>query len=316
MKPYDTLMVGGFYEGITQNTNAFNAASAGALRVLNEKVNNDYGKKSFFKNLDAVSRRDDTSTATANGIKLLMDEDISVKVKRKFGPVETTRDALRSQGIDPDQASYYAGLAMADGTKQEMLNTVVSALDAALSASNNNIDVSGIANANQMSHLNLNKALALMGDNSSNVKLWVMSGAAYHALIGSMLSGTAPQFNDSGISVYNGGAPTLARPVLVTDSSALSPTDKFVILGLTENAAMLKISEDPEAISHVISGNENLITRFQGESAYNIQLKGYKWNIGSGGRNPAAAALNTASNWTKNVTSDKSLPGVRLVVSQ
>jgi Major capsid protein 13-like len=54
-----------------------------------------------------------------------------------------------------------------------------------------------------MSYVNLNQAMKLFGDSSSNIKLWVMSGAAYHDLLGNMLTGVAPQFNDSGISVYN-----------------------------------------------------------------------------------------------------------------
>ncbi|WP_322884167.1 major capsid protein [Sinorhizobium medicae] len=314
---YDMLMATSFYERITQNTDAFNGASAGALRMLNQALTGDYEKLAFFKNMTALTRRDVTSSSAVTPIKMTMDENISVKVKRKYGPVDVDRGAFRSMGMSPDEASVLAGQAMADEVKQEMLNTAIAALDAALSGQTEvNKDVSGAGSDNKMSHTNLNAALALMGDASSQVKLWVMNGAAHHALLGNMLGGTAPQFNDSGISVYNGDVPTLRRPVLVTDCDALGPTDKYVILGLTDAGALLKVSEEAETFSQDVLGNENVITRFQGESAYNIQLKGFKWDTTSGGANPAAATVATAGNWDKNVTSHKSLAGVRLVVAR
>lgn len=317
VKAYDVLMATAFYERITQNIDAFNGASAGALRMLHQKLTGDYEKLAFFKNMTALSRRDVTSSAAVEPIKMTMDENISVKVKRKYGPVDVDRGAFRSMGMDPDEASVLAGQAMADEVKQEMLNTSIAALDAALSGQTEvNKDVSGAGSDAKMSHSNLNLALAQYGDKSSEIKLWVMSGAAGHALLGNMLTGQAPQFNDSGISVYNGGVPTLGRPIILTDCAALSPEGKYVVLGLTDAAALLKISEVAEAFSQEVLGGENIITRFQGESAYNIQLKGFKWDTQNGGTNPTAGTVATATNWDKNVTSHKSLAGVRLVVAQ
>ena len=314
---YDELMATSFYERITQNTDAFNGASGGCIRMLNQNLTGDYEKQAFFKNISGLSRRDVTSSAAVDPIKMTMDENISVKVKRKYGPVDVDRGAFRSMGMSPDEASVLAGQAMADEVKQEMLNTGIAAVDAALSAQTGvNLDVSAAGSGTKISHQNLNSALAQFGDASSNIKLWVMNGAAFHALLGSMLSGEAPQFNDSGISVYNGRVPTLSRPVLVTDCSSLAPSGKYVILGLTDAATLLKVSEDAEAFSDIVLGGENIIGRFQGESAYNIQLKGFKWDTQYGGANPTAGAVATGTNWDKNVTSDKSLPGVRLVVAQ
>ncbi|WP_020184540.1 major capsid protein [Methylopila sp. 73B] len=310
-------MATAFYERITQNTNAFNAASNGALRLLNQGLTGDYEKQAFFKNVSGMTRRDDTSVASVTAIKLTMDENISVKVKRKFGPIDATRDSFRSMGMDPDEAAVLAGQQMADETRQEMLNTTVAALTAAMAGQSDIVyDAAAIASgvtANILNHANMNKALAKLGDASSNVKLWVMNGASYHALIGNSLSDMT--FNDSGISIYNGGAPTLGRPVLVTDIPALNiSTTGYNILGLQDAAAMMKVSEDPEAVVETVTGLENLVTRFQGESAYNIQLKGFKWDITNGARNPSAAAVATGTNWDSNVTSFKSLPGVLLKV--
>lgn len=309
-------MVTAFLEKISQNINGFNAASGGCLRMLNEKLTGDYEKSAFFKRASgALTRRDVTSSSSVTPLQLTMDESISVKVKRKFGPVDADRGAFRSMGMDPDEASILAGEQMADDTKQEMLNTGIAALDAALSGQTNVcVDVSGDGSSDKASHSNLNKALRLFGDRSSSIGLWVMTGAAFHDLLGGMLNGVTPQFNDSGISVYNGNVPTLNRPVLVTDCSSLAPTNKHVILGLTPAASLLKISEEAEAFSQEVLGNENIIRRFQGETAYNIQTKGFKWDTGNGGANPTSGAVATASNWDKIVTSDKDLAGVRLTV--
>lgn len=313
MKVYDDLAVGAFYERISQNINAFNEASSGSLVLNAEFKQGDYAKQSFFKNFSGLSRRDDTSTSAASAAKLIQDENISVKLKRKF-LAEVTRDSFRSLGLTMDDFAMMCGEQMADETRQEALERAISAIDAFLAAqTGNNLDVSGNGSNTQLSHINLNEALKLMGDKSSSIGAWVMSGAAFHALLGNMLGGTAPQFNDSGISVYNGGVPTLGRPVLVTDSATLNPSGKFVVLGLRDAAAIATITEATDVLIDDVSGGENLIKRFQAEAAYNLQLRGAKW---SGSRNPVSASVSTAGNWTANVTSNKDLPGVRLVVQQ
>ncbi|WP_398470710.1 major capsid protein [Tardiphaga sp.] len=316
MKSYDELLVGSYYERITQNIDVLNEASAGTLRMVTDFVQGDFEKESFFKNFNGLSRRDDTSLSDANSVGISQDEDITVKLKRKF-LVEATRDQFRSLGYSMEKFAQLCGEQMADETKQEALERLIASLDAALSAANtNNLNVSGDGNGGGITHLNVNKMLALMGDRSSGIKAFVMSGACFHAWAGNMLSGVAPQFNDSGISVYNGGVPTLSRPVIVTDSPTLTGANTYTILGLQEGAGEVKISEDPDVVFADVTGKENLIKRCQGEGAYNLSLRGHKWNIAGGGRNPSNAAVATASNWTRNVASHKDLPGTRLVVSQ
>lgn len=315
MKVYDDLMVGAFYERISQNLDAMNGASAGTLILNSDFKQGDYTKESFFKNTSGLSRRDDTSIADASAAKFTQDEDISVKLKRKF-LTEVTRDSFRSLGLSMDEFAQMCGEQMADESKQDALNVTIAALDAAMSATSLiNKDVTGAATNGGMNHVNLNSALAMLGDRSSRVKAWVMSGAAFHALLGNMLNGQAPQFNDSGISVYNGGVPTLSRPVIVTDCASLMPTDKHVVLGLQEAAAIATISEATDVVFDDVTGKENLIKRCQAEGAWNLQLKGFRYNTNGGGRNPTTGTVATASNWVQNVTSHKDLPGVRLVVS-
>ncbi|MET4294722.1 hypothetical protein ABIB06_006555 [Bradyrhizobium sp. LB8.2] len=317
MVNYDEQFAGAHYERIMQNTNVFNAASNGALVMVNAFKQGDFDRESFFKNFTGLSRRDATSIADAVAATLGQEEDIAVKLKRKF-LADTTRDAFRTMGYSMELYAQIMGEQMGDETRQEALERVIAALDAAMQNEGDtiNLDVSGDGQNGKMSHVHVNNAMKKLGDKSSNVIALVMCGAAFHDWAGGMLGGVAPQFNDSGISVYNGGVPTLGRPVIVTDSPTLSANGKYTILGLQRGAGVVNISEQTDVVFDDITGKENLIKRCQAEGAYNLKLRGYKWNTVGGGNNPTSGTVATASNWTRNATSHKDLPGFRLVVSQ
>jgi len=59
-----------------------------------------------------------------------------------------------------------------------------------------------------------------------------------------------------------------------------------------------------------LTGFENLVYRLQGESAYNIGVKGFTWDTATGGVNPLDAAVATQANWDQAVTSYKDCAGV------
>ncbi len=119
------------------------------------------------------------------------------------------------------------------------------------------------------------------------------------------------------ITVQNDGkvaTVTLNRPVLVTDDASLftgSPA-VFTTLGLVENAAVLEDSEEELIYTDVITGNENIVARMQGEFAYNMGLKGFKWDTANGGINPTDATLGTGSNWDTVMDSFKDFAGISI----
>jgi hypothetical protein len=76
-----------------------------------------------------------------------------------------------------------------------------------------------------------------------------------------------------------------------------------------ESAAVLEDSEEEMLYTDVITGKENIITRLQGEFAYNMNLKGFAWDVANGGVNPDDTALGTGSNWDSVMDSDKDLAG-------
>ena len=133
-------------------------------------------------------------------------------------------------------------------------------------------------------------SLALLGDKADQVVCWIMHSKPYYDLVKNQIAA-----NITGVSNFNvaqGSPLSLGRPIIVTDSSALtgnvnSPdvTDYFT-LGLTADAVLVENSEEQEVIVQDVTGLENLAVRIQGEYAYNLSLKGFKWDVANGGANP------------------------------
>jgi hypothetical protein len=61
-----------------------------------------------------------------------------------------------------------------------------------------------------------------------------------------------------------------------------------------------------------VTGIENIARRWQAEYAYNVEVKGFKWDVGVG-VNPTDANLGASSSWDQVASDDKQTAGVRLV---
>lgn len=315
-KIYDEQFYAGVWEGITQFTNAFNAASGNAIRLVAQDLKGDYAKQAFFKRItSAIARRDITSTSTVNSLPLVQGELISVKINRRFGPVEDTKDAFRKIATDPQEFSLILGQMFGAEKAQDMLNTGLLAAAAAIEGQAAlNYDVTGLTDKT-LSTLYLVKALAKMGDAAERVKAWGMHSKPYFDLVGEQIG--AKIVNVADRVVYGGTPATLNRPVVITDSPALtdangSATDTYNVLGLVEDGIVVTESEQQEISAQEKLGGENITIIVQGEYAYNVGVKGFAWNTNSG-VNPTDAALATTSNWIKAVTDNKDLAGVRLL---
>src|SRR5690606_17211070 len=95
-------------------------------------------------------------------------------------------------------------------------------------------------------------------------------------------------------------------------TSGSPATTAYYTLGLTANGVLCEVTETSDIVIDDVTGGENILTRLQGEFAYNTGIKGFKWDVANGGANPNDAALGTGSNWDKAATDNKSLAGVVL----
>ncbi len=319
---YPELVHSGMVETLVQNTDAFNAASGGTIRLVNARRQGDFAQESFFKNVASLVNRRDTNGSPENPTvtpsSVPVDELISVKLNRRIGPVDQTFDSFRKLGQDADLEvlSLLLGEQIAKAVQIDQLNAGLEAIAAALQAQASLFSNFGDSPSQTITTDVLVQALANMGDASNRVTMWVMHSKVFFDLVRDQISA-----NIDGISNFNIASATpvtLNRPVLVTDDAALQNIEespqrtKFITLGLVENAVVLEDSEEEMLYTDIITGKDHIVARLQGEFAYNCSLKGMKWDIANGGINPTNALLATGSNWDSVMDNVKDLGGVAL----
>lgn len=318
-KLYNAEFQAGMWEGITQFVNAFNGASANAVRLVAQSLVGQYAKEAVFQNIsDVISRRDVTSTSDASVKKLTQGELVSVKINRKIGPVELTADAIRKIGKDQQEVSFILGQMIGQHKAKDLLNTAILAVEAAIEGQgvDLNFDATGLTTKTLTTEY-LVSGMAKLGDMSERIVAWAMPSKAYFDLVKEQISAKITNVADR--VVYGASPATLNRPVVISDIPALhddnaSQTDTYNVLGLVTDAVVATESEQSEMVSQVVTGKENLILRMQGEYAYNIGCKGFAWNVQAGGANPTDGAIGTTTNWVKVMASHKDLSGVRIKV--
>jgi len=159
-------------------------------------------------------------------------------------------------------------------------------------------------------------ALSKMGDRADRIVAWVMHSKPYFDLVKEQI--TEKITGVANFNVQTGTPVTVNRPVIVTDSDSLKVTSgspavtDYYTLGLTANGALCEVTETGDIVIDDVTGKEVLMTRLQGEFAYNIGVKGFKYDVANGGAIPNATAVGTGSNWDKCVTDNKQLAGVVL----
>lgn len=319
MKVYDEYAAGRTNELLAQFGDVFNSASAGAIRLSTKTARGNYAYESFFSNLGATlaSRRDNTSVAAQTDTALVQDEHVKVKLSRKINTVATTRDAWLKAFGTMSQTEFSDVLAeqVANIMQLEMTNSVLAAVRAALkqqSASYVTETSLGSISTNA-----LVSSLAAMGDRANRIKAWVMHSKPYYDLVKNQIGGNITNVSD--FNIVTGTPITLNRPVIVTDSASLianlaSPDlNNYFTLGLVDGAIEVENSEEQYITFQEITGLENIVIRMQGEYAYTTGLKGFKWDVNSGGANPNATALALGTNWDTHFTSVKDRAGVALM---
>lgn len=145
-----------------------------------------------------------------------------------------------------------------------------------------------------------------------------MHSKAYYDLVREQIAANITNVSDFNIATAT--PVTLNRPVLVADAAALSSVaaspeqNQYHVLGLTADGLVLEESEETFMHPDVISGKENVVFRSQGETAYNVKVKGFRYDPANGGANADDTVLATGSNWDPIMDSHKDVAGVQLTV--
>jgi hypothetical protein len=320
VKIYNPQMQGAFVETIQQNTDAFNAASLGTLEFRTRELRGNYDYEAFFKETSNIARRNPASesSSTVAATKLEQEEFIGVKLNRRNGPYEWNLSAAGLAGFDPIRFSIAVGEQTAVATPKEMIDRALGALEAKL---DDTTALKQDGSAATISTAGLISAMSKRGDMAGDVAIWVMHSKPYFDLVAAQVASSNSVFASPafGAQIFQGAPWSMNRPILVVDSpSLISLTDistgvpVYSTLGLVRGAATLELTAPPVAVAEgPITGSDNLYIRWQAEYAYNLKLRGCRYNTGSG-VNPTNAVVATAGSLVSSVQSTKSLPGVIL----
>lgn len=314
-KIYDDYFHAGRTEILMQETDAFNAASGNVIQLKQMARLGNYGYESFYDVISSLdSRRDVTSTSSVTPLAMTQDENVSVKINRKQGPVSQTLDSFKKKGRPADEMSFVLGQQSAKAQMARYLNSSLTALVGAIgTASSGALEFD--ATDGTLQYTDMVSGMALAGDKGDDLAAIVTHSKTFYNLFGDGISNYKID-RVAGASIVTGVVGTMGRPIIVTDSTSLvdssGSTTYYYTLLLYPGAAVVEESEDDTLASEIVTGAENLYLQWQYEYAYNLSLRGFKWDVTNGGANPTDTALGTGTNWDKAATDDKSLAGVMI----
>lgn len=319
----------GVVEGATQQIGVFNEASNGAIQLIDKRIGGHYNHTLGYKQVeDAWSRRDitaNTAISSTDTKKLAEFDQIGVKFNAKMY-ITQTLDSFQ-KNFDPDMKGDYQEISQrignftAFGRLKQQANQALMCVRAALTnaSATDNAHSATVSSTNYNGKLNsgdLIEGLRKFGDMSSRIACWVMHSKAFFDLVKAQVLDKVTGISD--YALYAAAPITLNKPVLVTDSPGLyaalgsgsTAYTEYYTLGLVEGAVVVTNSEMERMIVQPKTGGENIVLDLQGEGAHNLEVKGAKYDVGSGGLNPTEAALATKTNWDPSGVHFKNRAGI------
>lgn len=296
-KIYQEQVASSLTETLVQATEAVTNGANGAIVMSTDVMKGDYMYRSFFSQATSVIRQDITAVTAGTPVKLAQNDNINVKLHRSF-TIDASRKAFKMAGFNPDVFNIVAGQQVGKEIITGMLNDGLLAARVAI----NNVsavtnDVTAAATTS-ITSTNLLATLAKFGDASSKIVAWVMHSQQYFDLAKNEISNQVAPIYEGILQRVD--VPGFNRPILVTDSASLISSSNYFVLGLAEGAIQLVDTEPTDIVVDDVTGLLQLVRRYQGEYAFNLGLKGYKYDVANGGANPDATALGTGSNWDAN----------------
>ena len=301
-------------ELIAQQIDLFNAATNGALILRNANNTGDFSDSTFWQDIAGmVRRRDPYSDANVTAIDLQMILDTMVKVAGGTPPINIPPVMFAWINQNPELGAANIAKQLAPKMMQDMLNTAVAALSAAMRQEGTNVaDISGgSGDAAKFTPAATNAGRAKMGDRQNAIVAWVVHSKVMYDYYGNAITNANQLYVYDTINVTRDPFGTV---FVVSDIPALAIAGpKYVALGLVPGAAIVERNDDFMQNIETSNGGENIRRNYQAEWSYNLGLKGFTWDKANGGKAPNNAALALGTNWDKNVTSNKDLPGVVVV---
>lgn len=314
MQVFNDFIMPATIETLGQMVDKFNQASNGAIRLTTEGFSGDFLQESFFASIHSAQRRVDryAAQAAASATDLTQLKHSGVKVAGGFGPIRFEPSQLTWLNKPTAEGIEVASRNFAEALLKDQLNTAIAALKAAIAnQASATYDYSATGG---LSYAVMNESHAKFGDSSGNLIASVMTGQAYHKLVGSNLTNTPQLFQASNVRVVD----ILGKAVIVTDAPALyvaGTPNKLHVLSLVDSAAVVFDGRDVISNIETSNGQTRIETTMQVDYTFGVALKGYAWDETNGGKSPTDAELATGSNWDKVATDIKHTAGVIAIAS-
>jgi hypothetical protein len=305
---YETLS-----EVAPQNINAFNEASAGAIRLVDGGYNiGDTDHSTFFKEIsDLATYRDVDSEADVSAVDLEMGDLSTVKVAGRTPPVKVPPSKFHWIKENPKAGGVAYGEQLGVAIPQHQLNAGIAAAVTTMNKIGTDVvnDISAeVGDAAKANRSSLVQTAGKFGDRSMNIRVWLLHSAIAHTILDENTKNADRLFRIGDISIFEDG---FGRRFIMTDSPSLDAgSGDYYSLGLTDNAILLEDNADMEANMETNNGGENIRRTLQSEWSFNLGIKGNGWI--SSENSPNLTALQTSANWGKSVTSVKNTAGVML----
>lgn len=301
-------------EMLAQQIELFNGATRNAIILRNANNTGDFSDSTFWADVAGmVRRRDPYSDANVSAIDLQMIVDTMVKVAGGTPPINIPPVMFMWINQNPELGAANIAKQLAPKIMQDMLNTAVAALSAAMRQEASNVtDVSGgSGDAAKFTPANVNVGQAKFGDRAAAIVCWVVHSKAIFDYYGNAITNANQLYSYDTVNVTRD---PFGRIFVVSDIPALAISGpKYVALGLVSGAAIIERNDDMLQNIETSNGGENIRRTYQAEWSYNLGVKGFTWDKTNGGKAPSNAALALGTNWDKTVTSTKDLPGVVVI---
>lgn len=296
-------------ETIAQEVEKFNANSNGVIQLQAKPFEGDFDIEASFKVLGSLVRHRDVENGTNSISSTRLNQHKNVAVKVAAGTPEILWEPGQYAWVQKDQATaaVVIGEQLAKGLLADMLNTAIKCGVAALKGNNKAVQD---AKAKPLDFTALTKGASRFGDRSSSIAAWVMHSGALTQLHLNALNNSERLFTYDNVNVLRD---TFGRLLIVTDSPDLTFDDSgmhYNTLGLTQGGIIVGTQNDFNSVIVQKTGTENITSAYQAEWSYSASVKGYAWDMSSGGANPNAGALATQSNWKQVATDIKDTAGV------
>lgn len=203
-------------ETLDQQIELFNAATRGGVVLRSGNMQGDYSDRAFWGRIDGLIRRRDAYGVAAVAEKELAQLiDTMVKVAAGTPPVRIDPGQFNWIQQNPELGGVMYGRQLAEGTLQDMLNTSLMALVAALSGEAEVIANGSAATATQVL---FNTAQSKFGDRYETLAVWIMHSKPLFDIYGAAMANTAGLFTFGNVNVRQDA---FGRSFVISDSPAL-----------------------------------------------------------------------------------------------